>query len=358
MEVHLRLGADFSGLELAVGSEGDGEFTIGEVEVWVVPDIGWVEDDGGVSPDHRGYVRIEARTNVQVDGAVAEQLQHLWTAQTVDDRAWAEARERRPWDDLFQPIPPGQFEWAKGPGGEVVDLFLALRLELDAALNRVIGLLRWRHRINELQRPPGRLEWSLDQTNERWLNGEISRFLPVEFEDWWIEESECAEIDEALSAGKGEPLAHEILAEAMSLRSASPRAALVLAATAAELGTRMFASGSQAISESWLLHQPGTPPVDALLAKYVPMLTDVRARDGKSAIPRDLRKRVREVMEARNSVLHHGAAAPDPDKLAEHLRVIGDLLYLLDWLGDEAWAIQCVSEEWRAHYRTEPHGQS
>lgn len=356
MNAFLRLTADIE-TGLAFDPDGGASFSVGEVTVDFMPAIEWVKDDEDDSeyPVHGITVRLEARSSVECDGELAVLLDNWWRRLTLDDEAWRIANP-----DLsggtFVVLPPGEAAWIRGVEAAVADMLRARGIALEAALLRTIGLIRWRKAL-PLPRPTMRLCWSLDETGTRWVSGGISRLVAVNFEnrldverEEWLDESEATAVEDALRAHQLEPIAHEVLSEAINIRHTSPRASLVLGVTAAETALRSFSSGVRRASEAWLLERPGSGSVDELMSKYLPLVTEQRTSDGAAVIPRELRREIRSAAESRNAVVHHGATAPDPETLESYLQAFSDLLYLLDWLEGHDWAFANVSPRWRESY--------
>jgi hypothetical protein len=342
----------------------------GDVDLWVVPEGDWVSDgveeraensendavDGDseiVSFAYSGKTYFEAGTTRNVDGELENLLIHWWRRLTVEDDAW---RQENPQSGTFQMIPPGQAAWQSGVvEPALIDFLSVVRMQLEATVSRFLGLLRWRHSLWGPARVKFSLKWSLDERGERWLSGEqikwksIGDIDPSEF--LAVYDEDVAILQQAMTEGCVEPIAREVLVEAMGLEHSSPRAALVLAVAAAEIGTRSYGRELRPVSETWLVQQPQQPSVDALLSKYLPLLTTVRTRDGRGVIPVKLRKHVREAIETRNQIVHHGGSPPDDETLKAYLQAISDLLYILDWLDGESWALSRVSSQWRDEYR-------
>jgi len=224
---------------------------------------------------------------------------------------------------------------------------------------RLVGLLRWHFNIPSLSTPNPfdprrRIEWSLN--GDEWIKDVEGRRRPVFFDldigRFGVEVDDAEELISWLLDGyERESLAHELIAEAVRLGEDSPRSALVVAMTAAEVGVRSFVGSLGRADAAWLLSRPGAPPLDDLLKNYLPFVTDVRTRKG-AVIPSELRRLVRRGVESRNKVVHFGEHGPDDVELEQLLTAVNDLLYILDWLAGEEWALEPVSDEWKDEYET------
>jgi hypothetical protein len=136
-----------------------------------------------------------------------------------------------------------------------------------------------------------------------------------------------------------EPLAHEMLREAKAAMVSSPRSALLIAASALEVGVKIHIS-KIAPEASWLAREMPSPPVHKMLRVYI---RDLHVRRG-TQLPdwdklRPLLTAAEELAKARNDLTHKGEM---PEKtrasLPEALMVVTDLLYILDVLEGHEWA--------------------
>lgn len=243
-----------------------------------------------------------------------------------------------------------------------VKAFLAnARRDLRTSVRRLRGLLSWYFNVPVLseplrtQDPRGSIEWSLD--GDEWIRdvgGEASPYIAEGEVGLFGVELVGAQdlVEQLLHRYEREPLAYELLSEAVRLRNESPRSALVVAITAAEVAVRTFVAARGREDAAWLLSRPQAPPLDDLLKNYLPFVTETKTRKG-AVIPTELRKLVKRGIEWRNKVVHYGEPGPDDEELARLLSAVNDLLFILNWLGGVGWAIQYVSREWRDEYGTE-----
>ena len=157
-------------------------------------------------------------------------------------------------------------------------------------------------------------------------------------------------VNQILQSGLVEPVARQILIEAVSLRHENPRAAYVIAFAAAEIGIKQFAIQRSQPSEAWLIDTGPSPSMAKLLTGYLPRLTETRTSDRAAPIPKHLLKRLDRAMEKRNDLTHTEEPPPSTEEVAELLSSVNDLLYLLDWFAGQEWALAHLSEETRAAY--------
>jgi hypothetical protein len=166
------------------------------------------------------------------------------------------------------------------------------------------------------------------------------------------------EIESSLTTGLDAPLAWELYYEAVYLQTTAPRAAFVIAFTAAEVGIKQF-GGRRSVSERWLLDNIQSPPMNAMLSQYLPRFVDLRvetnSRNKEQCVPDWVRKVLNDAVEKRNKTVHspkgfESEYQPSRDDLVRLLSAVGDLLYLLDWFAGNAWAAEYLSEETRTAF--------
>lgn len=161
----------------------------------------------------------------------------------------------------------------------------------------------------------------------------------------WDEEDHAA-LQALWDTGAEEPLAHELLREAKTLSDSSPRSALLVLATALEVGVKSYIT-RVAPQTRGLIDKMPSPPVFRLFRDYLPLLHDSLGRD--APYWRKLNKLFVDcqgLFEARNDLTHGGSVAMERDRLDKYIETASDLLYLLDVVDGHSWAKQYV---WAAH---------
>jgi hypothetical protein len=143
-----------------------------------------------------------------------------------------------------------------------------------------------------------------------------------------------------------EPLAHELLREAIHLYQSAPRSSLIMTATAIEIGVKKHISRVQPIT-SWLLEKMPSPPVHKVLRDYLHSI-----HEGSSAIKdwnalKHLWKKCEEIAMCRNALAHNTGANPDNDILISSMSTAHDVLYILDVLEGHTWARDFVEKKIR-----------
>jgi hypothetical protein len=225
--------------------------------------------------------------------------------------------------------------------------------ELLGEAGSLVQLLRWVFGSLGPARPLGAAKLSLSLDREHWY------LTPGRDDDPYLEVSGYVRLDESAvdslsdvwrSGETVEPVARQILLEAIDLHLGNPRAAFILAVAAAEVGVKQFAAGrSGSLSEAWLLEETQSPALDRLLRSYVVRLTEKRTRDGR-AVPAAMVRTFKEAMRKRNHLIHRGDVPPTQAELVNLVVTVNDLLYLLDWFDGQDWAFARLQEDTQAAY--------
>lgn len=215
--------------------------------------------------------------------------------------------------------------------------------ELFGASVRVFGLLRWRYAN------PGSFrrfvddgtEWSRDAAVWYRLparvvpRGRVSRGLIL------TSDSE-GEVSRLAASGYSEPLAHELLREAHAA-SRDPRTALISGVAALEIGVKACVAALLPLSQ-WLVENIPSPPVERLLNEYLPTLPAKNMINDKVLPPPATHMAIiKKAVAMRNKVVHSGKAEVTWENSNEALRVIADVLWLLDYYAGHAWALDHAS---------------
>jgi hypothetical protein len=235
---------------------------------------------------------------------------------------------------------------------ELLDFFQPITTELLAAASRVVQTMRWVLNLTSSGRPVSapHFSWSYD-AQEWWpVSAHDSPINPLGEGDVVILSSTTGVVQAVLGReGFGEPLGRQLLYEAVDLLEANPRAALVLAIVAAEVGLKDFAGGG-APERTWLLSEVATPPIVKMIREYLPILTDTRTHDGR-VMPKAMTSTLQRGVERRNEIVHRGLDAPDEEDLRELIETVNDFLYALDWLAGHKWAFGRMREETQREWR-------
>jgi|GEM_PF-4807738 len=357
-KVHIRLVAYADDLAITRGGGGELRFKLGGIELTLAP----VLAAEGHATETQLLTAVHA---IDAPAAILQLLEQLAAEERAEAAQRRESERQQPDAEISRGLSTAKIRELLGEPSELVDFFHPFAAELRRVSSRLVQLLRWH--LNRM-RPAyplarERVDWSLDGTV--WHGVPRRPPSPTSFGEW--EELSLSDdgvaIVQALLANEStnEPLSRQLLLEAVELQDSNPRASLVLAMAAAEVGIKQFAgSRSASVSEDWLLSELPSPPIHKLWSEdYLGFFTNVRTREKpdknskRQVIPSPLRQALRNAVEGRNKAVHAGAPPPDEETLAECLAAVNDFLYALDWFAGQEWAFEHVREEVRSEWERE-----
>jgi hypothetical protein len=222
---------------------------------------------------------------------------------------------------------------------------------LRASSLRLVRLLRWRAGLDFQALTVYRDYLSLDGNS--WLSLSTARsatLVLTQIVPAMSEEITKEIIDQYETIGD-EPLAHQLFNDAWNLRYTNPRASLVVAVAAAEVGLKKVI-GLIVPDAQWLLEEIPAPPIGKMLRKYIPTLKVKSHITGKEIIPPSkLIEKLEDAAKARNKIVHVGEKAPENKERIEMLEAIHDFLWICDMYGGQLKNVSFISEhvlkEWK-----------
>lgn len=239
--------------------------------------------------------------------------------------------------------PPGSPPHIGDVPSSVVQASQEIERRLDAHALSLVKSLRWRCHAHgtasifkDVEIAP--FTWALDGHTWYSLYG-WSKFEKIEWQFEYLDSILKPE-EEELNILPPEPLAFELLMEALNLQHDNPRSALVIAVAAAEVGTKACLKFIVAGLVD-ILDARSSPPIVDLLDRYYPKHSRLRV---VPTILEQLRKAVLE----RNSLVHAGKFTLRRDQLQRRLRAIEDLLRIFDVQMGFEWAQKFIGEKTRA----------
>jgi hypothetical protein len=231
---------------------------------------------------------------------------------------------------------------------EEVDKFIT---PLRASSLRLVRLLRWRAGLDFQALTVNQDYLSLDGNS--WLYLSVARSAKLDIVQIFPAMSEeiTKEIIDQYETSGDEPLAHQLFNDAWNLRYTNPRASLVVAVAAAEVGLKKVI-GLIVPDAQWLLEEIPAPPIRKMLTKYIPTLKVKSFLAGKQIVPPSrLIEKLEEAAKARNKIVHVGEKAPEYKKLAEMLEAIRDFLWVCDLYRGQLKNVSFISDhvlkEWK-----------
>lgn len=144
-----------------------------------------------------------------------------------------------------------------------------------------------------------------------------------------------------------EPLAHTLVREAAALASESPRSSILIMTAALETAVKMHISDI-APDAAWLMEEIPSPPIFKILRDYIPIIYRVHGKelDFWDKV-KPFIKKAQKLIEIRNKVAHTGRIPEEAGPIQDDIKLVFDLLYLLDVLNGHEWAKTLASHELR-----------
>lgn len=236
----------------------------------------------------------------------------------------------------------------------VQDFSRGVRREMSEAVTRCVELLRWRHGLR-MSHDPVRArfptpKWSLD--GEEWRTLPVQTYMSIEGRSLLgMDDDTRQAVMDLIEAERSEPLAHQLLWEAQDVQGTHPRSALVIGMAALENGVKDFlvrVDPSEGLRR--VLERLPAPSVATFFTAILPGLPTPRGSEKDPAtfprLPDGLTETIKKANDARNQVVHVWTSETVDAELVERsLKAVRDLLYLMDYYGEEDWALRHVRDE-------------
>jgi hypothetical protein len=229
-------------------------------------------------------------------------------------------------------------------------------------LRRTLRLIRWR--ANSHGRPnPIRsglqdgFRWSLDGIEWKAVADCLSMTLSLHVLPAWSHADE--QFLKAETSGElNEPLGHELLREAWTNRGANLRSSVVLAVAAAEVGFKQFAAEIFP-DTAWILETIQSPPLLKMLGVFpwskLKLQIDGVQISGKDLTPpKSVMDMLEKAVNLRNRIVHGQAENLNGKTVNSVLFAVRDLLYFLDAVQGQQWALYHVSAHARKDFPQVP----
>jgi len=218
--------------------------------------------------------------------------------------------------------------------------------ELVSFSSRTYKTIRWVQGIEGSNHPFKQIaiQWSFDNTEwhdfPSWLSGDVSIKGGLYSSPEFLES-----VTRIVQSGESEPLAHELLREAYSIKFLYPRSALLISVSAAEAAIKRCITFLNPETK-WLIENAASPDIITLYRDYI-HATLLKTDELRSLnIPREtILVPLRKIIHMRNILAHGGMCSIKEDELGEKFRVISNLLWIIDlYMGNE-WASRHIDDE-------------
>jgi len=227
-----------------------------------------------------------------------------------------------------------------------IEYYESISRDLFSYSSRTYNTIRWVEDIEGTNNPfiNNKLLWSFDENN--WI--EFPEKFSVEIRARrGLYTSQKSLVSDIVQSGNSEPLYHELLREAHSLRVVFPRSALLIAISAAETGVKQCIARLQPETE-WLLENTPSPNIIKLIRDYIPKLPLKIDPELNFSIPQEtVLKPLEKAIQMRNKVAHGGKCKIKQEALKTLFNAIKNLLWILDFYAGNEWAVKHVGEEAR-----------
>jgi hypothetical protein len=288
-------------------------------------------------------------------------------AHLVDALELIAARELPDQCDLSKDGPGNAARWLSGESNSltmavlpehVQQWFIEVREDLRVQARRVFELVRWVSNARDTHPPlaGGMLEFSLD--GHTWHHApseppgkpfDLRAYSGVDLDALNVDA-----ISELAIRGQSEPVGHSLIREALSLRPTAPRPAVVLGAAAAETAAKE-AIHRLLPAAAYLIDELPSPPVDKLVAKYLP---ELGTRSALNLVllppPKPVMRSLKWLIETRNRVVHNREQSHRFPELLGALVHVRDLMWVLDCYCGHDWAFANLSPETAVLYQAPP----
>jgi len=198
--------------------------------------------------------------------------------------------------------------------------------DLNESTKRPVKLLRWRLAIKASHNPilsSRGVSWSFDAQVWHPLPGRVHADIEAHVAPR-ISNKVQKETETLIKTAQSEPLAHELFLEAWEQRRVNPRSALIIGMAAAEIGFEPCV-GKLIPDAEWLANNVPSPPLDKMLAEYLPLLPTKLTIEGRVLKPsKQLRRAIKDGITSRNHAVHRGGESPPSGQLKEILLSVRD----------------------------------
>lgn len=216
--------------------------------------------------------------------------------------------------------------------------------DLKSYCSRTYKTIRWLDGIEGPNHPfkNTKIQWSLDSSE--WFNFPGKLYCEFGLKGGLYSSPKfIKKVTNIVQSGGSEPLYHELLREARSIKSLHSRSSLLIAVSATEAGVKQTITTLQPQTK-WLIENAPSPDVIKLYRDYIhgKLLPDRKEIDiPKNTILEPLRK----LIQMRNILAHGGSCNIDKNCLNDSLRVVENFLWILDYHQGNTWASKYIDED-------------
>ncbi len=227
----------------------------------------------------------------------------------------------------------------------------SVRQRLLDAVARCVSAIQWRYNMrgsHHAVKGDGNLKWSMDGHDWHAMPGIAAGVVATDVVTFLgAKQFPDESLLTLLQSGVERPLGHELLREAVQLRVTSARGAFVVAIMAAEVGLK-HCIGRLAPNAEWLIREIQSPPVDKLLGEYLPtLLSNGNLPSDGVPPPKAMIDELKKYVRIRNDIVHKGDHEKVTERVDSAIKIVRNLLYLLDYYCGHQWAWNELDRELR-----------
>lgn len=218
--------------------------------------------------------------------------------------------------------------------------------ELSSLSSRTYKAIRWVQGIEGSNHPfkDRSIQWSID--NFEWYDFPSSLSGELKIKNGLYSSSEFLEsVTKIVQSGESEPLAHELLREAYSIKSLHPRSALLISVSAAEAAIKRCIVLLEP-ENKWLIENTASPDIITLYRSYIHETLLKTSKLSSLNLPTDtILKPLKSIVQMRNKLAHGGECNIKVDTLGDKFRVISNLLWVIDLYTGNEWASRHIDDD-------------
>lgn len=230
----------------------------------------------------------------------------------------------------------------------------SVRRDLYSFSSRTYKSIRWVDNLKGDNNPfvNNKLLWSFENSVWNEFNGELFIDLGIK-KGLYSSEKFIGVVTDIVQSGNSEPLGHELLREAYSIRTSFPRSALLIAVSAAETGIKQCITSLQPETK-WLIENSASPNILKLFREYIPTLSLKVDSDFDLVIPTEsILKPLQKSIQMRNIISHGGQCKVKVEQLKIAFDTIKNLLWVIDFFMGNKWAIRHLDDHVKKEMRIE-----
>lgn len=223
------------------------------------------------------------------------------------------------------------------------DYINSIRIKLYDSIKKTVKVSRWRCGQPGLHNEFSRSGMQFSFDNKKWFS--VPHGIKIAFGlrvPPIIPKNIVLKVKKLVKNHEDQPKGHQLMAEAVSIRSTNSRNALLVAMSALEVAVKECIIKLNPNSK-WVVENMPSPPLLALINDYILKLSPSASKNNILPLPPEISKIIKKAVTLRNQVAHSGVQSPKHETLSEIFETINDLLWTLDYCAGYEWAYEFIS---------------